>query len=107
MNVPFEHAWAILKSIPRGPNETQALEPIQAARDFVNRYGNEDGPMKAHADRIQQELMRFMQGQGPAPRIPDMHQQMGRQEYSGNMGAPESITPMQRDAEQGDYQQVR
>lgn len=93
MDAPLDHAWALLKSIPRGPNEMQALAPIQAARDFVNQYGNSTGPMKAHADRVERELMAFMQGQGPPPRIPTMERQAGRQEYGGNMGAPEGMTP--------------
>ena len=82
-----------IKSIPRGPNEMRALAPIEAARDFVNQYGDSTGPMKAHADRVERELMAFMQGQGPAPRLPTMEQQAGRQEYGGNMGAPEGMTP--------------
>ena len=93
MDAPFDHAWAILKSVPRGPNEMRALAPIQAARDFVNQHGNSTGPMKAHADRVERELMAFMQGQGPPPRMPTMERQAGRQEFGGNIGAPEGMTP--------------
>ena len=107
MDAPFEHAWALLKSIPRGPDEMQALEPIQAARDFVHQHDTSTGPMKAHADRVARELQAHLFEGGPVPRLPTMERQAGRQEYGGNVGAPESITPMQQDAEQGDYQQVR
>jgi hypothetical protein len=93
MDAPFDHAWALLKSIPRGPNEMRALAPIQAARDFVNQYGNSTGPMKAHADRVARELQAHLFEGGPFPRMPTMERQAGRQEYGGNMGAPEDMTP--------------
>lgn len=93
MGAPFDHAWTLLKSIPRGPNEMRALAPIQAARDFVIRYDNSTGPMKAHADRVARELQAHLFEGGPLPRMPTMEQQAGRQEYGENMGAPESMTP--------------
>ena len=93
MDAPFDHAWAILKSVPRGPNEMRALAPIQAARDFVNQHGNSTGPMKAHADRVERELTAFMRGEGPPPRMPTMERQAGRQAFGGNIGAPEGKTP--------------
>lgn len=93
MGAPFDHAWALLKSIPRGPNEMRALAPIQAARDFVNQHGTSTGPMKAHADRVARELQAHLFEGGPAPRLPTMERQAGRQEYGENMGAPEGMTP--------------
>tara|TARA_B100000214_G_scaffold367768_1_gene338352 strand:- start:515 stop:832 length:318 start_codon:yes stop_codon:yes gene_type:complete len=98
MDTPFDHAWAILKSIPRGPNEMRALAPIQAARDFVHQHGDSTGPMKAHADRVARELQAHLFEGGPAPQLPTMERQAGRQEYGGNIGAPEGMTPSYAEA---------
>ena len=93
MDAPFDHAWAILKSVPRGPNEMRDLAAIQAAREFVHQHGTSTGPMKAHADRVATELQAHLFEGGPAPRLPTMEQQAGRQAFGGNIGAPEGMTP--------------